>query len=260
MSPKSVCLSGCTRLLTLTLIAGWSLAWTAQANAEDLVMTAPPLSPEAKTIFNGDDLSGWDGDPELWKVVDGVIRGETTPERPSKGNTFLIWEGGNVKDFELRISFRCNATNNSGIQYRSSRLTEGPKASNDWVLKGYQHEVRNEIDFPNVSGFIYDEKGTRRRICMIGEVAVWDADGKKVLRDDLIDQEGFRKLMKLDDWNEVIIVAKGNNIKHYLNGRLVLDFTDKHPTMALAEGVIGVQLHGGKPMWAEFKDVKLTQY
>ncbi len=71
-----------------------------------------------KTIFNGKDLSGWDGDTTLWSVKDGVIHGETTAEKKANGNTFLIWEDGGTKDFELRLSFRCNATNNSGIQYR----------------------------------------------------------------------------------------------------------------------------------------------
>ncbi|WP_168565891.1 3-keto-disaccharide hydrolase [Crateriforma spongiae] len=228
------------------------------ASADDTA--APSPSPELKPIFNGEDLSGWDGDSRLWSVRDGVIHGETTPENPSKGNTFLIWEGGNVGDFELRLSFRCSVTNNSGIQYRSTRVTEGKQATNDWVVKGYQHEVRNEEDFPNVPSFIYDEKGSRKRMCMVGEVAVWDADGKKVLRDDLIDQAGFKELMKVDDWNDVVIIAKGNNIKHYLNGRLVLDFTDKHPEKALSEGVLALQLHGGKPMWTEFKDVRLAQF
>ena len=90
-----------------------------------------------KTIFNGKDLSGWDGDTELWSVKDGVIHGETTAEKKANGNTFLIWEGGTTKDFELRLSFRCNATNNSGIQYRSTRIEN---ARNKWVVRGYQHE------------------------------------------------------------------------------------------------------------------------
>ncbi len=77
-----------------------------------------------KTIFNGKDLSGWDGDKRLWSVKDGVIHGETTADAKANGNTFLVWEGGETKDFELRLSFRCNATNNSGIQYRSKRITE----------------------------------------------------------------------------------------------------------------------------------------
>ena len=126
-------------------------------------------------------------------------------------------------------------------------------------MKGYQHEVRNEDTFPNVPGFIYDEKGKRKRICLVGERAVWNADGKKVLDNTLIDKAGFKKLMKVDDWNDVVIVAKGANIKHYLNGQLILDFTDNHPELSLKEGVLGLQLHAGKPMWAEFKDIRFRE-
>jgi hypothetical protein len=55
----------------------------------------------------------------------------------------------------------------------------------------------------------------------------------------------------------VVIRAKGNRIQHFLNGKLVMDFTDEHPELALAEGILAVQLHGGKPMWTEFKDIRL---
>ncbi len=215
---------------------------------------SPVTAEEAKSLFNGTDLSGWSGDPRLWSVRDGVIHGETTKENAAKGNTFLIWQGGKVKDFELTLMFRCNATNNSGIQYRSKHITE--KASNDWVVRGYQHEIRNQEKFPDVSGFIYDEGGKRGRICAAGEKAEWTADGKKHLG-DLISAEEFADLMKIDDWNEVKIVAKGNHIQHYLNGKLVLDFTDKHPELALSEGVLALQLHAGNPMFAEYKDIRL---
>ncbi|MEM0926027.1 MAG: DUF1080 domain-containing protein, partial [Planctomycetota bacterium] len=184
-----------------------------------------------------------------------VIRGETTPDQPTKGNTFLIWKD-ETSDFELRLSFRCNATNNSGIQYRSQRVTQGKKATNKWVLRGYQHEIRNQEKLPSVPGFIYDEKGSRGRMCLVGEMAVWEETGKKVL-DTLISAEEFEELMKIDDWNDVVIIAKGNRIRHYLNGRLILDFTDKHPSKSFAKGSLGLQLHGGKPMWAEFKNIRL---
>ncbi len=218
--------------------------------------TAPPEGEGMKPIFNGKDLSGWSGDPRLWSVKDGVIHGETTEANPAKGNTFIIWKDGRTKDFELRLSFRCNATNNSGIQYRSKHITEG-KPSNEWVVRGYQHEVRNEIKFPDTSSFIYDEGGKRGRLCLVGEVATWEAEGKKVKRSDLIDEAGFQKLFKLDDWNDVIIIGKGKQIRHYLNNRLILDFTDNHPELALSEGILALQLHAGKPMWAEFKDIRI---
>ncbi|MEI6239754.1 MAG: DUF1080 domain-containing protein [Planctomycetia bacterium] len=224
--------------------------------------TAAPPAPEGmEVLFNGTDLTGWDGDPRLWSVREGVIHGETTPENVASGNTFLIWQGGDVGDFELRLSFRCNATNNSGIQYRSRRITD-QTAKNTWVVRGYQHEIRNEHTLPNVSGFIYDEgggAGGRQRICQAGEQAVWEPESGKKVTATLIGQEEFTKLMKIDDWNDVVIRAEGNRIRHYLNGRLILDFTDADPAKALREGVLALQLHAGKPMWAEYRDVRLKR-
>src|SRR6266478_10061289 len=70
------------------------------------------------SIFNGKDLTGWTGDSRLWSVKDGAITGQTTPENPAKGNTFLIWTNGTVSDFELRCSFswQLTTTRDSRIQ------------------------------------------------------------------------------------------------------------------------------------------------
>jgi hypothetical protein len=242
------------RLCSTVVACALTLSLASLSTADD---KAKSVGSEAKVLFNGKDLTGWSGDPRLWTVKDGIIHGETTQENPAMGNTFLIWQGGKVKDFELSLSFRCSATNNSGIQYRSKHITEGVK--NDWVVRGYQHEIRNENKFPNVSGFIYDEGGSRKRICAAGEKAVWNEGGPEHIA-DLIDQEGFTKLMKIDDWNDVRIVAKGNHIQHYLNGTLILDFTDNHPKLAFSEGIIALQLHAGKPMFAEFKDITLRTF
>jgi hypothetical protein len=221
--------------------------------------TSVPAEPaKMEPLFNGQDLSGWKGDPRLWSVRDGAIHGETTAEHVADGNTFLIWQNGTLKDFDLRLSFRCNATNNSGIQYRSRHITDG-EPRNAWVVRGYQHEIRNQDRLPDVSGFIYDEGGERGRICLVGERAVWTSAGKKEVTDTLIDADEFRQLMKLDDWNDVAIIARGHQIRHYLNGRLILDFTDTDPNRALTEGVLALQLHAGKPMWAEFRNIRLGQ-
>jgi Domain of Unknown Function (DUF1080) len=225
--------------------------------AEQPVMV-PTESTALKSIFNGKDLSGWDGDERLWSVRDGVIHGETTEEVKTSGNTFLIWKEGSVKDFELRLAFRCNSNNNSGIQYRSKHIVDD-KVKNKWVVRGYQHELRNEVAFPNISGFIYDEGGTRKRVCMVGERGTWGADGLQVQGDPLITPDEFKKLFKLDDWNDVVIIAKGNHIQHYMNGRLILDFTDNDPKLALSEGILALQLHGGKPFWVEFKNIRIAQ-
>ena len=227
------------------------------ASADDPI-SAPPEPKGMRKILNGRDLAGWDGDRRLWSVKDGAIRGETTKDNKANGNTFIIWKDGTTRDFELRLSFRCNATNNSGIQYRSKHIEGG---RNKWIVRGYQHEIRNQNKLPSVSGFIYDEgglAGKRGRTCMVGEKAVCEKDGKKKVTGTLITAEEYRKLFKLDQWNDVIIIAKGSHIRHYMNGRLVLDFTDNHPK-ALSEGVLAFQLHAGKPMWVEFKNVRIRE-
>jgi hypothetical protein len=219
-------------------------------------VAAPPEPAGMKALFNGKDLSGWDGDPRLWSVKEGAIHGETTKEVAAKGNTFLILKDQNFGDFELRLSFRCNADNNSGIQYRSKHITGGNLA-NAWIVRGYQHEIRNETKLPNVAGFIYDEGGKRGRICLVGEQAEW-VDGAKKVTGQLIDADAYAKLFKLDDWNEVRIVAEGDRIRHFMNGVPTLDFTDA-PDLALREGIIALQLHAGAAMWVEFKDISLRE-
>lgn len=231
-----------------------ALSFASNLSAAD--KSAPPAPDGMHSLFNGKDLTGWDGDPRLWSVKDGALRGETTTANPAKGNTFIIWKNGTTKDFDLRLTFRCNATNNSGIQYRSKHITDG-KVNNAWVVRGYQHEIRNETKLPSVAGFIYDEGGKRGRLCLVGEKAIWKEDGKKEVTETLTDQAGFEKLFKLDDWNDVVIIAKGNHIQHYLNNILILDFTDNDPKLALSEGILALQLHAGNPMWVEFKNIRI---
>lgn len=221
----------------------------------------PPEPAGMVQLFNGKDLTGWDGDPQLWSVKDGVLRGETTPENPAKGNTFIVWKGNDqvpatLKDFELRLSFRVAGTNNSGVQYRSKHITDAK--NNKWVVRGYQAEVRNETKLPNTAGFIYDEGGKRGRLALVGEKVVWE-NGKKNVVGKVGDVDAFLASIKPDGWNDYVIIAKGNNIQQFVNGIQTVDFTDNEPQLALQEGIIALQLHAGKPMWVEFKDVRVKK-
>src|SRR5271155_1886220 len=67
------------------------------------------------SMFNGKDLTGWDGSPDLWSVRDGAITGKTTREHPAKENTFLVWKDAEPGDFEMRCSFRLEANNDAGF-------------------------------------------------------------------------------------------------------------------------------------------------
>ena len=113
-------------------------------------------------IFNGKDLTGWKGLPNLWSVKDGCITGQTQadPSNPAKStlasNTFLIWER-DVSDFELNFKYKIvdkdgagTGFGNSGVQYRSKVVNpEG------FVVAGYQADF--EIG-KTYSGILYEER------------------------------------------------------------------------------------------------------
>ena len=131
-----------------------------------------------KSLFNGKDLTGWDGRAIHWSVRDGAITGATTKENPAKGNNFLIWRGGTVDDFELRLSYKITANNdkgfaNSGIQYRSKEFKE----AGDHVVGGYQADFEAGNTY---SGILYEER-MRGILAERGQkVVIKEADGKTV--------------------------------------------------------------------------------
>ncbi len=208
-------------------------------------------------LFNGKDLVGWDGDPRLWSVRDGIIHGETTPENPTRNNTFLVYRGGLFGDFELNLKFRL-LSGNSGVQYRSKEFDK-------WRIAGYQADILEDL---NLVGFLYQEGG-RGFLVNVGDCLVVDPSGeKKVIgsvndKQELI-QAGF---YKKKDWNEYRIVCEGNHIKHYLNGfqtvelidndREVNPFDPQDRNGASRTGLLALQLHAGPPMAVDFKDVRI---
>jgi len=115
-----------------------------------LVALCACVTAEDKQLFNGKDLTGWKG-LDFWTVEDGCITGRTTKEKPTKGNTFLVWEG-EVADFELTFQYKI-VGGNSGVQYRSKLLD--PKA---FVIAGYQGDFEAGKTY---SGILYEERGPR---------------------------------------------------------------------------------------------------
>jgi len=230
----------------LAAAAGAAGALTPEEQAEGFV-----------SLFDGKTLEGWDGDPRLWSVQDGVIRGQTTPEKPAKGNTFCVWRGGKVKDFVLKIQFRIQ-NGNSGIQYRSKEVSQ-------WVISGYQAEIE---DTPGKVGFLYHEKG-RKYLARVGDFVVIDAEGKNAVVSKVADVEDLqaKTYYKKQDWNEYIIIAQGNYIRHYLNGyptialidgdRIVDAADPKDTNGAAREGLLALQIHQGAPMIVEFRDIRI---
>src|SRR5262245_5447849 len=129
------------RFMLFTLLFVASAAF-AEDKVEEPKVTAPAEPKDMTALFNGKDLTGWEGDMRLWSFKDGIVRGETTKENVAKGNTFLLWRGGTLADFELRLSFRIKG-GNSGVQYRSKHKPFKETDENKWVVAGYQAEVED---------------------------------------------------------------------------------------------------------------------
>lgn len=240
--------------MTARLVLATCLAFPSALLADDLKPTAPEEPKDMKQLFTK-DLEGWDGDTRLWSFKDGVVKGETTKENPTQGNTFLVWKGGTLEDFELRLSFRIKG-GNSGVQYRSKVLPVKEGAMNKWVVSGYQAEVE---DTPGKVGFLYHERG-RGYLCNVGEKVEIGADAKPKVVGKLGDKDAIGKTYKKSDWNDYVIIGKGNRLVHYLNGYQTVDCTDNDPKNRAPSGVLALQIHAGPPMVVEFKNVRLMQY
>ena len=220
-----------------------------------LALTATPLMGQGKkALFNGDDLTGWWGNPKLWSVKDGAIQGQTTKENPTKGNTFLIYTNGPVSDFELRFSYKITG-GNSGVQYRSKVVN-----SNNWVVGGYQADIDSGTRY---SGILYDEAGVaggRAIMAERGEKATWGADCKKEVTGSLGKSEEIQAKIHSDAWNEYVITARGKHVVHKINGVTTVDVTDNCEAKRLESGVLALQLHAGPPMTVLFKDLNLRKF
>tara|TARA_B100000676_G_C17967533_1_gene781232 strand:+ start:103 stop:864 length:762 start_codon:yes stop_codon:yes gene_type:complete len=200
-------------------------------------------NPVFKSLFNGKDLSGWDGDPKLWAVKDGVIVGTCAGPDAMEHNSFLIWRGGKVRDFELSATIRVVGDNNSGIQYRSRERPDIGK----WVISGYQHDVHPAIEH---TGMTYEESG-RGLFGLNGKKVLLDADGQRWL---LSQHEPVKA--DTSEWNEFTVIARGNHLIHKVNGEITSELIDHHEGRA-SEGLVAIQLHRGNANRVELRDIRL---
>jgi len=200
-------------------------------------------------IFDGKTLNGWDGDPRLWRVEDGVIVGETTLETPIAANTFLIWEGDQVADFELKAEFKLR-NHNSGIQYRSFRVEGKP-----WVVGGYQADI---TESPKYMGIAYGERHKGILAQRGQKTLVCAKKTKPQVLAQLGDSEELLTHINMDGWNEYHIIARGNQCIQLINGVVVAEFYENAEDR-LQSGLIALQLHQGPPMQVKFRNIRLRQ-
>lgn len=216
-------------------------------------------------IFDGKTLNGWKGDPTYWRVEDGTMTGEITPATLLKTNSFIIWQGGQPGDFEFKGEFKITEAGNSGINYRSDQLTDVP-----YALRGYQADIDGKRTY---TGQNYEER-KRATLAYRGEISTINAhDGNasmetmrknnnwinRTVTGSLGTSDELKTSIKPEDWNNFHIIAKGNRLQHYINGKLMSDVTDNDAISGMKKGLLGVQVHVGPPMRVQYRELLLKE-
>jgi hypothetical protein len=220
-------------------------------------------------IFNGKTLTGWEGDSTYWRVENGLLVGEVTPATLLRRNSFLIWRGGSVADFELKVVYRVSEKGNSGINYRSQEIS-GVR----YALNGYQADLDGAQLY---TGSNYEEGGRTTLAPRGSSVALPPVAGSEVpgglspyIKNNawtkaerlgsLGDPDTLAAVIKKDDWNEYHLVVRGNRLQHYVNGVLMSEVLDRDSANRKSEGLLGVQVHVGPPMKIEYRSIRLKAY
>ena len=229
----------------------WAFRNRSRALLICVVLLLPAAAPAENpiSIFDGQTLNGWDGDPAYWRVENGAIAGETKRGASPKQNTFLIWRGGAPGDFELQAEYRLTG-GNSGIQYRSAELPDLR-----WGMKGYQADIDAAQQY---TGQIYEERG-RGFLALRGQSAWIAAGSKPVVLGSLGNEAELKASIHAQGWNEYDIIARGNVLLQILNGRVMSLLVDDDEANRKMDGLIGIQLHAGEPMKIEVRNIRLRK-
>jgi len=203
-------------------------------------------------IFDGESLKDWKAaDMSFWSVEDGAITAKITTEHPTDRNHYLVFQGGALGDFELKLRHRILSDQNvnGGFQFRSE-IFNG-KITDD--CRGYQ--VDNNTGTPWLVR-LYDEHG-RETLAWRGERTAFAANGEKKTApiEGAADPAPFR----LDEWHEYDLICRGPRLTLKVNGVLVAEVIDNDPRQQDLAGILALQLHSGPPMTVQFKDIRLTR-
>jgi hypothetical protein len=199
-------------------------------------------------IFDGESLTGWDGDPVYWRAEDGVLVGVVTPETLLTKNSWIVYRGELVEDFELVLDYRVSPGGNSGVGYRLAVLENDP-----FSVRGPQADIHGADMF---TGICYEENG-RRLLAARGQSTWLDPDRLPRLIAQRADPQELQSVVRKTDWNRYRLVVKGNDAQHFLNGVLMSEVHDHDEPNRMKRGLIGVQVHVGPPMKIEYRNIYL---
>lgn len=185
----------------------------------------------------------------FWSVQDGLLTGETTREHQPPRTQFLVWQGGQPADFELKFEFRIfGARANSGMQFRSAVKEHG-------LVYGYQADIDASGKY---LGGLWDEYSDRRSLAARGERAVIDEAGRRTVT-RLPDADKLLRGIQTAEWNECHIRAVGPDITLRINGQVVAELTDRQAGEADAAGVLATAIIAGEPMKVQYRNLRLRE-
>ena len=220
--------------------------------------TTAGKEPGFVSLFDGKTLAGWNGLSDHWKVQEGTITGYTEKANPLKQNTFLVWTNGTVDNFELRFRYLILPFNdvgfaNSGVQYRSKLMDQVT-----FVVGGYQADFEAGKTY---SGILYEER-MRGILAERGQrTRVTEENGatKVVKVGELAPSAELQANIRQGEWNDYVVIADGNHLMHFINGRMTVDVIDEQANKAAKSGILALQLHAGPPMQVQFKDIRIKK-
>ncbi len=211
-----------------------------------LCLRTSAVEPGFTTIFNGRNLAGWDALPGLWKVADGAIK--SVGDQPGTRN-WIIWRGGVLEDFELRLRFKYLA-GNSGVQVRSYEVAP-------YQVRGYQVEVapRDKMGLWHHS---LSPAKHRSHLATAGQrsTIAWNAD-KKVTQFAAAGK--VQAAFKEGEWNDLTVIARGPRLIQKVNGVVLAEVSDSERGMSRRTGLLAFQDHGNGTV-AEFKDIRIRHF
>ncbi len=212
------------------------------------------------SLFDGKTLTGWDGDPRHWSVRDGIIVASSLVNPIINGNTFLIWKGGNVKDFDLKVDYRFVGTGNSGVQVRSRMANPETRP---WGISGLQLDMVTAGG--TGSGVFYGEGGGTSALQNQGQAIHATPEGNRQIGTmgsgvaDTFKPGPADATAPAGEWNTYHIIARQNVVAAFVNGRMVAFLVDDNrsaPTFQ-PEGLLALQMHTGQPFEVQFRNVYL---
>ncbi len=202
-------------------------------------------------LFDGVSLKGWDGNPKFWRVEGGAIVGESTPENPS-GNTYIAYRDVVAKDFTLKFEMKVEGSGGSGLQYRSktgiawSRPIPANVTANvgpvnlNWMMTGPQADFWPSRIY---TGQFYSENTPMGIMAYRGQVVEGAGLGAKRLMGNIGDRTALGTLVKMNDWNEYTVIARGGTFIHIVNGQLMAVMVDDDPDSSNNQaGIFGIEI------------------